>query len=270
MKYLCFVLFLCFFHTDHISAHQSSFLNFDLKEVSITKSNYSFWYSPKNVKLHVDLNKEKLFNLKYDNIVDVVAVILLCITTFLVVICPLILVYLWIFYSYAYVKKYRQIFSVKKWIFSKTNLKSMHLEASFQQNYRKTYALMLGFGLAICAYLISSIRFMSINFDKMETAMVEYFRFPFLVLDQFGLIKNSMETEISFDFFWNQMLLIVVISGLFFLIGYLIGNVVVDLRLKYLNKEVQKSNAQKKSKTIYLKTKKNQPFKVRSKTVDFF
>lgn len=256
MKFLYFTLLLCFLHTGDISAHKSMYLHFDLKELSVSKIDYSFLYSEKKIKIHQNSNKEKLFNLRYDNIVDVVAVILLCITTFLVVISPLVLGYFWIFYSYLYVKRYRQIFSVKKWIFSKSKIKNTHLEKSFQLNYRKTYSLMIGFGLAICAYLISSIRFMNLNFDRMETAVVEYFRFPFLVLDQFGLIQNNMQTEISFDFFWNQMLLIIVISGLFFLIGYLIGSGLVDLRLKYLNKEFEKSDEAKKNKLYHLKTKR--------------
>ena len=270
MKTLCFVFFLCFLNTDYISARQTLPLSFDATELTINKYNHSFWYSQKYLRIQVDLDKEKLFSLKYENIVNLVAIILLCITTFLVVISPLVLGYFWIYYSYMYVKKYRSIFSVKKWIFGKDNIDHPKLGTDSEQSYRKVYSLMLGFGISILAYLFSSVRFMHLNFDKMETAMVEYFRFPFLVLDQFGLIQKNMQTEISFDVFWNQMLLIVVISSLFFLLGYLLGTGLVDLRLKFLKKKFEKSNLKENSKTLHIKTKKNQPFKVSSsKSIDF-
>ncbi len=89
--------------------------------------------------------------------------------------------------------------------------------------------------------------------------MSEYFRFPFLVLDEFGLINSSKEIEMKFEDFWNHMLLIVVISGMFFLVGYLLGSLVVDLRFKLLNKQVQKSSKKIriKKEMFSLKTKED-------------
>ena len=100
---------------------------------------------------------------------------------------------------------------------------------------------------------------MLLNFDEMETALIEYFKFPFLTLDEFGLINNSRELGIKFDYFWNQMLLIVVISAMFFLIGYLFGSLLVDFRFKLFNKQDQDSPRKIKinKEMFHLKTKKD-------------
>ena len=196
---------------------------------------------------------------KDKSVADYVTFILLWLTTLLAVITPLTLIYLWIYYSSIYVKKYRSVFSVKKWIFGKSDLANLGITDTMRLSYRKIYSLMIGFGIAIVAYSIASIRFMLLNFDEMETALIEYFRFPFLTLDEFGLIHNSRELEIKFDYFWNQMLLIVVISAMFFLIGYLLGSLLVDFRFKFLNKQDEESprKISIKKEMFHLNTKKD-------------
>lgn len=215
---------------------------------------------------------EKKLQLKYDSIASFVAVLLLLITTFLVVITPLVLIYFWIYYSYIYVNKFRRIFSVKKWIFTKSRLHRRGLSPAIKSSYRRVYSLMLGFGIAILAYGFSSLRFMMLNFDKLEVAVFEYFRFPFLVLDEFRNVQPNRESELNFDNFWNQMLLIVVISSLFFIIGYLLGSVLVDLRFKFLNKKA--GNLMNKrtihKEMFHIKTDKDFSSQKKVETIDFF
>ena len=214
----------------------------------------------------------KKIHLDYDSIAKAVAVFLLLITTFLVVITPLILLYCWIYYSYIYVKKYRRIFSVKKWIFGKSGLQRRYLSPAIRSSYRKIYSLMFGFGIAILAYAFSSIRFMTLNFNQLEVAIFEYFRFPFLVLDEFRLVQSRRQSEMDFDNFWNQMLLIVVISSLFFLIGYLMGAILVDLRLKFLNKKTQDLMKKKtiNKEMFHINTKKDFSPQKKIETIDAF
>ena len=204
------------------------------------------------------------------SVADYITFILLWITTFLAVITPLTLIYLWIFYSSIYVKKYRAIFSLKKWIFGKSDLKEHHFTDAMRLSYRKVYSLMIGFGISIVAYSIASIRFMLLNFDEMETALIEYFRFPFLALDEIGLIDTSREIEMKFDYFWNQMLLIVVISAMFFLIGYLLGSLLVDFRFKFIKKQAQKfpKKISIKKEMFYLKTEAEHSIHSEAETVD--
>ena len=212
---------------------------------------------------------EKIPELK-DSLGDYVTFILLLITTFLTIITPLTLIFLWILYSSIYVKKYRNIFSIKKWVFGKSNLRNSHLTDTIRLSYRKVYSLMIGFGIAIVAYFITSIRFMLLNFDKMETALIEYFRFPFLAMDEIGLIDNKTEIELKFDVFWNQMLLIVVISAMFFLIGYLMGSLLVDFRFKFIKKQAQKfpKKISIKKEMFYLKTEAEHSIHSEAETVD--
>lgn len=212
---------------------------------------------------------EKIPELK-DSLGDYVAFILLLITTFLTVITPLTLIFFWILYSSVYVKKYRNIFSVKKWVFGKSNLRDSHLTDAIRVSYRKIYSLMVGFGIAIVAYFIASIRFMLLSFDEMETALIEYFSFPFLAMDEIGLIDNKQEIELKFDVFWNQMLLIVVISAMFFLIGYLLGSLLVDFRFKFLKKQAQKfpKKIHIKKEMFYLKTETDYSIHSEAETVD--
>jgi len=206
------------------------------------------------------------------SVADYVTFILLWITTLLAVITPLTLIYLWIFYSSIYVKKYRAIFSVKKWIFGKSDLKEHHFTDAMRLSFRKIYSRMIGFGISIVAYSFASIRFMLLNFDEMEIALIEYFRFPLLALDEFGLISTSRELEMKFDYFWNQMLLIVVISAMFFLIGYLLGSLLVDFRFKFLKKQDDASpkKISIKKEMFYLKKKTDHPIHSKAETVDLF
>ena len=209
--------------------------------------------------LILQTGNEQTLQPKDKTVADYVTFILLWLTTLLAVITPLTLIYLWIYYSSLYVKKYRSIFSIKKWILGKSDLVNLGITDTMLLSYRKIYSLMIGFGISIIAYSIASIRFMLLNFDEMETALIEYFKFPFLTLDEFGLINNSRELGIKFDYFWNQMLLIVVISAMFFLIGYLFGSLLVDFRFKLFNKQDQDSPRKIKinKEMFHLKTKKD-------------
>lgn len=207
----------------------------------------------------LQIGNEKTIQPKNESVSDYVTFILLWITTLLAVITPLTLIYLWIYYSSIYVKKYRSVFSVKKWILGKSNLREHHLNDTMHLSFRKIYSLMIGFGVSVVAYSIASIRFMLLNFDEMETALIEYFRFPFSTLDEFGLIQTGRDMEMKFDYFWNQMLLIVVISTMFFLIGYLLGSLLVDFRFKLLKKQDRESpkKIRIKKEMFLLKTKKD-------------
>ncbi len=257
MKWVLILFFLIYLHPvavcsqNNIAPQISSFALHSNLKISKKISVFQF--------IILQTRNEQTTESKDKSVGDYVTFILLWLTTLLAVITPLTLIYLWIYYSSVYVKKYRSIFSVKKWIFGKNDLANMGITNTMRLSYRKIYSLMIGFGISIVAYSIASIRFMLLNFDEMETALIEYFRFPFLTLDEFGLIHNSRELEIKFDYFWNQMLLIVVVSAMFFLIGYLLGSLLVDFRLKFLNKHDQESprKISIKKEMFHLKTKKD-------------
>jgi len=202
-------------------------------------------------------NKKNTY-LNYDKIVDLITVMLLLIVTFLIVITPVFLILFWVFYSYLYVKKYRAIFSIKKWLKKQSLLKQEHIEKDIWWSYRKTYSIMLGFGTAIMAYSFFSIRFMKSNFNSVGTALTEYFSFPFQVLEHLKWAEAKKISTFHLNELWDDMFIIVIMSFLFFLIGVFIGTMLVDLRLKLIEKKLSTSAKQRKKKKemFYIKTDK--------------
>lgn len=170
-----------------------------------------------------------------ESLIEFVTIALLSITTLLVVLTPLFLIYFWILYSKKYVNKYRRVFSLKKWITGKSNLEIQNIKENLLASYRKEYSLMIGFALSFIAYVLSSIRFIYLKFESMGKGVKEFFEFPLVVIDELGIIETPTDASLNFEEFWSHMLLIVVIAGLFFLFGYLMGSTIVDYRLKNLN-----------------------------------
>ncbi|MCK5872835.1 MAG: hypothetical protein KAG26_08415 [Methylococcales bacterium] len=190
--------------------------------------------------LNLDPTDKLSVDLTYDSIVDMISIALLVIATIFVVTTPLFLLFFWIYFSIIYVKKYRRIFSLKKWLHKKIQLREKHIQKEIWWPYRKVYSCMLGFGISIIAYVIFSIKFMSSNFDKMETALTGYFNFPFKVLENLKEMKTIQTNSIQIDELWDEMFLIVIMSVVFFMIGFLIGSLIVDFRFKLMIKKIQK------------------------------
>ena len=189
--------------------------------------------------LNLDLTDKLNIDLNYDNIIDLIAIVLLMISTFLIVITPLILLFFWSYYSIVYVKKFRSIFSLKKWLTKKSQLNKKYFQKHIWWPYRKVYSSMLGFGMAIMAYIFFSIRFMLYNFDKMEIALAEYFNFPFKVLENLKWMESNQITTIHLGDLWDEMFLVVIMSFVFFMLGFIIGSLIVDFRFKLMDEKIQ-------------------------------
>ncbi len=182
-----------------------------------------------------DFNKD--FHLNIDSILEVVVVFLICGALLGVLLTPLFLLYCWVYYSFEYVKQFRDKFSIKKWMKGKSDLDFESFSKLIWMNYRETYSKMIGFGLAILAYAVSSNLYMFKNFNKLEEALFDYFSFPFKVLDNFIQIDVLTEDKDVLSEIWQEMYLIVGISFLIFFIGYFIGRLVVSLRYDNLRKK---------------------------------
>jgi hypothetical protein len=187
----------------------------------------------------IDMDFNKDFHLSIESILEVVVVFLICCALLGVLLTPLLLLYSWVYYSFIYVNQFRDKFSIKKWITGKSGLDFESFSKLIWMNYRETYSKMIGFGLAIVAYTVSSNMYMYKNFNKIEDALFDYFSFPFKVLDNFNLISVSAQNEGVPSELWQEMYLIVGISFLVFFIGYFIGRLVVSLRYDKLKKEWQ-------------------------------
>ena len=242
-----FVIVFCFVLCTNSSYSQISTRQNIIPQINaISQSNNYVIFIPDF--LNLKSKNEKTTYLNYDAIVELITVMLLLIITFLIVITPVFLISCWIFYSYLYVKKYRAIFSIKKWLKKQSSLKQEHIQKDIWWSYRKTYSIMLGFGTAMMAYSFFSIRFMMINFNSMEIALTEYFSFPFQVLENIKWVETKHISKFDLNGLWDDMFIIVIMSFVFFLIGVLIGSMLVDLRLKLIEKKLTTAARQRKLK----------------------
>ena len=182
----------------------------------------------------IDLRKD--FNLKAESLLEVLVIIIICCALLAIVLTPVLLVYCWVYYSYKYVCNYRDRFSLKKWFKKTSDLYEVKVSKRVWFKYRKTYSKMLGFGLSILAYCLASNFYMFRNFDRLEVALVNYFSFPFKVLDNLSKLSMREENNMVLEEIWQEMLLIVFASIAMFFVGYFIGLAIVNFRYKRVEK----------------------------------
>lgn len=188
-----------------------------------------------------DLNVVRDFNFSYESLIDILVIVLLSIALLIVIVTPVLLAYCWANYSLEYVREYRSRFSLKKWFSNRSDFQLAEVPDLVWMRYRTTYSRMIGFGFSIIAYSISSISYMIQNFTRLEHALVEYFSFPFDVLKNLGKASSTGEVVImQMEEVWMEMLYIVVISIIFFFVGYIFGAFLVDYRLKKLKRNFKK------------------------------
>jgi len=237
MKWAIVIVLCCILNTQTIHSQMNDNQSVIIHTVpDIGIYNYELIFS---FFLNLDATDKINIDLNYDKIADLIAIILLTISTFLIVITPLILLFFWSYFSIVYVKKFRSIFSLRKWLTKKSQLNKKYFQKHIWWPYRKVYSSMLGFGMAIMAYIFFSIRFMSYNYDKMEIALAEYFNFPFKVLENLKWMETNQITTIHLDELWDEMFLIVIMSFVFFMLGFLIGSLIVDFRFKLMDEKIQ-------------------------------
>jgi hypothetical protein len=202
----------------------------------------------------VELKIFRDYSLSYDSLVDLVVIILLSIAILVIVLAPVFLFCCWAIYSVDYVKNYRSSFSVQKWFSGRSDRSLAELSDLIWMHYRTTYARMVGFGMSIFGYGTASSFYIILNFKRIEVGLTEYFRFPFRAVENFDQIElvQRMESvdQIMFpsDKVWAEMLSIVVISIIFFIVGYVFSGFLVDYRLRKLRGDIKVSIKQMMSK----------------------
>ncbi len=185
---------------------------------------------PKNAAMHESLSWNAI------GLLDLLIIILLCCLTLVIVLTPLVLLYFWVHYSFDYVEGYRRRFSIKKWLTGKSDLRYDSFPRNVWRSYRGIYSRMIGFGLSILAYGLASIVYMRKNFDRMEDALVEYFGYPFRVIEGFEHVESWRNIDFKLRELTREMLLIVVISIFAFVLGYLAGRLVIAYRYNRLKR----------------------------------
>lgn len=236
MKWAIVLVLLGILNSQNIQSQNSEY-----QKTNPKFSNYaSFGFIDLNLPVFINLDAldNSRFELSYKKVADLVAVGLLIISTIFVVITPLLLMFFWVYYSLIYVKKFRHIFSIKKWLTKKGHLKDEHFQTELWRRYRKVYSNMLGFGVSIIAYTLFAIKFMSSNFDRMEIALASYLSYPFKIMGNLKSIALDTSSTIEIDYLWDEMFIIVILSFVFYLLGWLIGSLLVDYRFSLINKKI--------------------------------
>jgi len=263
MKWAFVFVFFCLLSSNNIYSQSYANQGIPFDDQTATQITNHVYFLPTFINLNLKDGNYSYLN--YDAIVDFVTVLLLLIIAFFVVITPLILILSWAYFSQIYVKKYRTIFSIKKWLIKKRPLSEKYIQKDIWWSYRKVYSSMIGFGISIIAYAFFSIRFMTSNFNTMEFAITEYFSYPFRVLENLKWTESNQISIVYLDDLWDEMFLVVIMSFVFFLIGVLIGSMLVDLRLKLIEKKLQALSKQAKLKKEMFYIKINEKIEVKSR-----
>jgi len=172
----------------------------------------------------------------YSNLQKILSLLLLIIITIVIVITPLILIYCWLYYSVGYVKKFKNNDDFKNLLNDKDQKNDKKLQRVIWLRYRKTYSKMIGFGISIIAYAFSSNFYIYKNFDQIGTGLKEYFSFPFVVFKNIGTTEIKVKSGIPLTDVWLQMIFIVCVSIFLFFVGYFMGQIIVNLRYKRIEK----------------------------------
>ena len=122
----------------------------------------------------------------YSNLQKILSLLLLIIITIVIVITPLILIYCWLYYSVGYVKKFKNNDDFKNLLNDKDQKNDKKSQRVIWLRYRKTYSKMIGFGISIIEYAISSNFYIYKNFHQIGIGLKEYFSFPFVVFKNIG------------------------------------------------------------------------------------
>ena len=200
---------------------------------------YMGYFSPLFSYVAYDRNSTENVHFNYKTLVELLVTLLICVALLAVILTPLVLVFFWVHYSVQYVNKYQNIFEIKKWIHGKSELSVESYSKEVWQKFRKDYSKMIGFGLSFCAYAVSSNIYMFRNFDRIDTALSQYFGFPFEVLKNMGWLGTVKEYDGTLFSVWKEMLLIVGVSISVFFIGYLIGSMIVLWRFSSLKNKLE-------------------------------
>ena len=137
-----------------------------------------------------------------------------------IVMTPLILFYHWITNFSDYHKNYNIS-------------KLQELSVDNRLDYRKVYSNVVGYGLGILAWIISSNFYIFKRFDEISVGFNDYFRFPFKVLNNISRLVEPSINEISPEV-WLHMLLIVTVSIGTYIIGWFIGGNIAKKTIKKL------------------------------------
>ena len=148
----------------------------------------------------------------YDNILRIFILAIIVVLVLVIVSTPLLLVYFWI-HNFFEFKKSR--IYIKK---SDASFKFIEAEQSSWLNYQNTYSALYGNGFGFFAWVFFTYFYVSIYYTDFNTGILDYFQFPFKIMESFSDNKITLNEHIP-PKMWISMLLIVVISVVHYFLG---------------------------------------------------
>jgi len=152
----------------------------------------------------------------YDNILRIFILAIIVVLVLVIVSTPLLLVYFWI-HNFFEFKKSR--IYIKK---SDASFKFIEAEQSSWLNYQNTYSALYGNGFGFFAWVFFTYFYVSIYYTDFNTGIIDYFQFPFKIMDSFSDNNLTLNDHIP-PKMWISMLLIVGISGVHYFLGRFLG-----------------------------------------------
>jgi hypothetical protein len=152
----------------------------------------------------------------YDNILRIFILAIIVVLVLVIVSTPLLLVYFWI-HNFFEFKKSR--IYIKK---SDASFKFIEAEQSSWLNYQNTYSALYGNGFGFFAWVFFTYFYVSIYYTDFNTGILDYFQFPFKIMESFSDNKITLNEHIP-PKMWISMLLIVVISVVHYFLGKFLG-----------------------------------------------
>jgi len=152
----------------------------------------------------------------YDNILRIFILAIIVILVLVIVSTPLLLIYFWIHNFFEYQKTRIQ---TKK---SDSSVNITAIEESTWLNYRNRYSAMYGNGFGFFAWVFFTFLYVSIYYNDFNTGVMDYFRFPFKIMESFSDNNQTLNNHIP-PKMWISMLLIVGVSIVHYFLGRFLG-----------------------------------------------
>ena len=177
-----------------------------------------------NLKQMSTYNSMIMEEITFSNTVQIVlSILVLIFAFFVIIITPLTLIYCWLNNLFEY-KKYRTNNNI-------SNSQYYDLPKHVILKYRRTYSNLFGNGFGIIAWTLASYFYVTKNLDGVSVGLAEYFSFPFKLLSNTTINRITDEDAIPTEVLMS-ILLIVLVSCIFFFFGKRIGNSVAKTNYK--------------------------------------
>lgn len=217
---------ICIFFMTFGMAQEKESNNFSFKKITplfSLQENFDINNTESVNSFNTMVIKEIVFS---NTIQIILSILVLIFAFFVIIITPLTLLYCWLDNLFE-CKKYRTKNNI---FYSDLNDLPKHIFLK----YKKAYSNLLGNGIGIIAWTLSSYFYVTKNIDGISVGLVEYFSFPFKLLSSTTIRRITTQDTILTEVL-TSILLIATVSFILFLFGKKIGNSILSTNYNRYN-----------------------------------